>query len=59
MVDECVDCANSEQLVVCFRHAHVHEEFVGLYHCASIIANKNVAVPIEIEPSFVSPSPML
>ena len=49
MADECVDCANNEQLVVCFRHVDhdnmdVHEEFIGLYQCASITADAIVAV---------------
>jgi len=43
MADECVDCTNNEQLAVCFRYVDdnmfVHEEFIGLYQCASITAD--------------------
>ena len=41
--DECVDGANKEQLVICFRYidenVDVHEEFVGLHECPNILAN--------------------
>ena len=43
MNDECVDGANKEQFVICFRYVDenvdVHEEFVGLYECSNILAN--------------------
>lgn len=46
--DECVDSANNEQLVICFRHVddklEVHEEFMGLYQCPNITADTIVAV---------------
>ena len=48
MTDECVDCANSEQLVISLRYVdgdlEVHEEFIGLYKCEDITANTIVAV---------------
>ena len=48
MADECVDCTNNEQLVICFRYVNdnmdVHKEFIGLYQCASITADAIVAV---------------
>ena len=48
MTDECVDCANNEQLVICFRYVsidlEVHEEFIGLYQCVDITADTIVAV---------------
>ena len=48
MTDECVDCANNEQLVICFRYVgvdlEVYEEFIGLYQCADITADTIVAV---------------
>ena len=47
MTDECVDSANKEQLVICFRYVDenldVHEEFIGLYKCPNILANTIVA----------------
>ena len=47
MTDECVDGANKEQLVICFRYVDenldVHEEFIGLYECPNILANTIVA----------------
>ena len=47
MTDECVDGANKEQLVICFRYVDknldVHEEFIGLYQCPNILANTIVA----------------
>ena len=48
MADECVDCSNNEQLVVCFRYVDddfaVHVEFLGLYMCPDIKANTIVKV---------------
>ena len=48
MADECVDCANNEQLVVCFRYVDdqldVHEKFLGLYMCPDTTANTIVKV---------------
>lgn len=48
MADECVDCSNNEQLVICFRYVDdkvdVHEEFIGLYQCPNITADTIVAV---------------
>lgn len=48
MVDECVDGANQEQLVLCFRHVEedlsVQENFIGLYLCPDITANTIVTV---------------
>ena len=42
MTDECVECANNEQLVICFRSVGVdleaHEEFIALYQCTDITA---------------------
>ena len=47
MTDECVDSANKEQLMICFRYVDenldVHEEFIGLYECPNILANTIVA----------------
>ena len=47
MTDECVDGANKELLVICFRYvdenADVHEEFIGLYEYSNILANTIVA----------------
>ena len=48
MTDECVDCANSEQLAIYFRYVdsdlEVHEEFIGLYQCPSITADTIVTI---------------
>ena len=48
MADECVDSANKEQLVLCFRYIDidvmVHEEFIGLYQCPNITADTIVSV---------------
>ena len=42
IADECVYCANNEQLVVCFCYVDdqlaVHEELLGLYMCLGITA---------------------
>ncbi len=46
MADECVDCGNNEQLVVCFRYVDdldVNEEFVGLHQIPNIAADTIVA----------------
>lgn len=47
MTDECVDCANNEQLAICIRYVddnvNVHEEFIGLYQIPNILANTIVA----------------
>ena len=44
---ECIDAANKERLVICFRYVDenvdVHEEFIGLHECPNILANTNVA----------------
>ena len=48
MTDECIDGANKEQLVICFRHVDenvdVHEQFIGLYEFPNILANTIMAV---------------
>lgn len=47
MVDETIDIANIEQVVVCLRWVNEHfeacENFVGLYEVVSIEAEKNFA----------------
>ena len=46
ITEECVDSANKEQLVICFRYVDenvdVHE-FIGFYECPNILANTIVA----------------
>ena len=45
--DECVDCANNEQLEICLRYVddnvEVHEEFIGLYQIPNTLADTIVA----------------
>lgn len=47
MTDECVDCANNEQLAIYIRYVNhyvnVHEEFIGLYQIPNILADTIVA----------------
>ena len=47
MADECTDSSNQEQFTLCIRWVDEsltnHEDFIGLYHVASIDANTIVA----------------
>ena len=47
MADECTNSSNQEQFTLCIRWVDEpltdHEDFIGLYHVASIDANTIVA----------------
>lgn len=52
MADECVDCANNEELMVCFFYVDdqlaVHEELLGLYMCPGITAYIIIKVLVDV-----------
>lgn len=52
MADECADCANNEELMVCFFYVDdqlaVHEELLGLYMCPGITAYIIIKVLVDV-----------